>query len=243
MKGLKLTTLLFLLTSSLAAQFRMVGTGSWTSSGANEWTATVNFSSDLTGNSYLPNQITTSFRVFTGREQTYDVTAVANATFTQADLTITATGTTNNAPIGQIMVYDPDGRATLPQVPFASNGATAQMNAAVDTYNQKQAVGSNPTADNVNLNPAYDVDGDGSNETTLQAAIEANPPVTVETFNGLTTGNTVTVSATLPSNLSKVLVFRNGLIQESGIDYTISGQVITFIRRNFENGERAVVKF
>lgn len=103
--------------------------------------------------------------------------------------------------------------------------------------------GGNPTADNVALNPALDVDGDGNNETTVQQAIAANPPPTIETFGNLTSGNTVTIAATLPSNEDRVLVFRNGLIQENGTDYSISGQTITFIRRDFENGERAVVKF
>lgn len=98
-------------------------------------------------------------------------------------------------------------------------------------------------ADNVNLNPPMDVDGDGSNETTVQQAIAANPPPTIETFGNLTSGNTVTVSATLPANEDRVLVFRNGLIQMNGTDYSISGQTITFSNRSFSDGEKVSVKF
>lgn len=246
MKVFKTVIALLLFATSISAQFRMVGTGSWAPAGSGMWTATVGFSSDLTGNSYLPNQITTGFKLFTGTEQTYDISGVANPTFSSADLTITATGSTTNAPIGQVLVYDPDGRATIPQVPFASNGATGQMQAAVDTYNQRQAAGGNPSADNVNLNPNLDTDGDGNNETTAQAAfisIKQELEPVQETFDDLSSGNTVAVSAPLPSNLDKVKVYRGGLLQERDIDYTISSQTVTFTLRAFSDGERVKVVF
>lgn len=129
---------LFLCTSViLDAQFRMVGVGSWSTVDDSTYTATVNFEADLTGNSYLATQIINGYRVFTGTEQLYTISNVANATFSSAELTVIEYQGDHGAPIGQVMVFNPDGRETLPQVPFGSTGSTAQIQAAIDTYNAR----------------------------------------------------------------------------------------------------------
>ena len=124
-------------------QFRMVSNGipSWTVVNDSTYTATVNFQSDQTGFGYLANQIVDTFRLFTGTEQLYRVSAVANPTFSSADLTVIEVSnqytTTNGPPAGQVMVFNPDGRETIPQNPFGSTGSTAQIQAAIDTYNAR----------------------------------------------------------------------------------------------------------
>jgi hypothetical protein len=128
---------------SLFGQFRMVSNGApvWAQVDATTFTATVNFHSDITGSGFNPTAIVNQFRVFDGAQQLYEVINVSNATFFSADLSISAISndyvTTNSAPSGQIMVYNPEGREAIPQVPYASSGATAQLQAAVDTYNTK----------------------------------------------------------------------------------------------------------
>ena len=117
------------------------GIPSWTVIDDSTYTATVNFQSDQTGFGYLANAITDTFRLFTGTEQLYRVSAVANATFSSADLTVIEVSnqytTTNGVPAGQVMVFNPDGRETIPQNPFGSTGSTAQIQAAIDTYNAR----------------------------------------------------------------------------------------------------------
>lgn len=68
---------------------------------------------------------------------------------------------------------------------------------------------------------------------------------TEEVFTGLTTGNTVTIAGTLPSNRDGVVVSRGGLVQREGAtaDFTVSGSTLTFVARNFENGETVVIKY
>jgi hypothetical protein len=68
---------------------------------------------------------------------------------------------------------------------------------------------------------------------------------TEEVFSSLTSGNTVTISGTFPSTLDGVVVTRGGLLQRIGasFDYTISGQIVTFEARNFENGETVIIKY
>lgn len=115
--------------------FRMVGSGTWSTLNDSSYQATVNFFSDLTGEGYLANSITTSFRLFTNTGQVYRIDSVGSTTFSSAFLRIVEYGTTQNAPTGQSMVYDPNGKETVPQCPFGSTGSTAQLQAAIDTYN------------------------------------------------------------------------------------------------------------
>ncbi|WP_282782216.1 hypothetical protein [Phaeodactylibacter xiamenensis] len=138
-----LSALFLCLAVTAFGQFRMVSNGipSWTVVDDSTYTATVNFQSDQTGFGYLANAIADTFRLFTGTEQLYRVSAVANTTFSSADLTVIEVSnqytTTNGAPTGQVMVFNPDGRETIPQNPFGSTGSTAQIQAAIDTYNAR----------------------------------------------------------------------------------------------------------
>jgi len=117
------------------------GSPSWTAVTDSTYSATVNLQSDLTGQGYLANQVQVGHRVFTPTEQLYEVTAVTSTTFSSATITVVERSnqyvTTNSAPSGQVMVFDPDGREKIPDIPFGSTGATATMNAAVVTYNAR----------------------------------------------------------------------------------------------------------
>jgi len=83
----------------------------------------------------LANQITTSHRLFSPIGAVYRISNVSGATFSSATLTIVELIEATAAPTGQVMVYNPDGRETVPQNPFGSTGATAQLQAAIDTWN------------------------------------------------------------------------------------------------------------
>lgn len=139
-----LSALFLCLAFSVQAQFRMVSnnTPSWTSQNDSTYTASISFSADQTGFGYLANQIDSTFRLFTGTEQLYRVDSVWNASFSSADLRVVEISPTNGSPAGQVMVFDPDGRETLPAVPFGSTGSTAQLQAAVVSWNARQATGS-----------------------------------------------------------------------------------------------------
>jgi len=129
---------LFCLFAVLAqAQFRMVGNASWTTINDSTYSATITFQSDLTGQGYLPTQIVAGYQLFTPTEQLYRVDQVLNTTFSSAEVQVVEIGATEGAPLGQVMVFDPDNRSHIPQVPFGSTGATAQMQAAVDSYNAR----------------------------------------------------------------------------------------------------------
>lgn len=121
--------------------FRMVGNGSWTTVDDSTYTATVVFQADLTGKGYLANQITTNHRLFSPIGAVYRISNVSGATFSQATLTIVELIEATAAPTGQVMVYAPDGRETVPQNPFGSTGATAQLQAAIDTWNASLGAG------------------------------------------------------------------------------------------------------
>lgn len=155
----RLLTIIFLLaTVSGFSQFRMVGTGTWSTVNDSTYTATVNFQSDLTGQGYLATAIVDTFLLFTPTEQTYRISNVANKTFSSADLTIVETNGTNGQPVGQVCVYDPAGEGgTIPQPVFGSTGATAQLQAAVDAWNARQNKGSQTsTLDSADVSIIYD---------------------------------------------------------------------------------------
>jgi hypothetical protein len=139
MKHYILSLLFLCLAMSVQAQFRMVSnnTPSWTSQNDSTYTASISFSADQTGFGYLANQIDSTFRLFTGTEQLYRVDSVWNASFSSADLRVVEVSPTNGSPAGQVMVFDPDGRETLPAVPFGSTGSTAQLQAAVVSWNAR----------------------------------------------------------------------------------------------------------
>lgn len=81
---------------------------------------------------------------------------------------------------------------------------------------------------------------DGGNVTILVSA-----QYTEEIFSSLTSGNTVTITGVLPSNLDGVVVTRGGLVQRRGatFDFTTSGQVVIFGSRDFQHGETVIVKY
>ena len=122
---------------SLFGQFRMVGTGSWSTVNDSTYTANITFASDLTGKGYLATQIDSGFQVFTPTEGMYRIDSVWNKTFSSASLRVIEMFGTNGSPFGQIEVFNPDGKLTVPDVPFGSTGATAQLNAAVVTWNAR----------------------------------------------------------------------------------------------------------
>lgn len=116
--------------------FRMIGSATWSTVNDSTYQGTVNFFADLTGKGYLATGILVdSFRVFSNTGQVYRIDSVGTTTFSSAFLRIVEYGTTQASPTGQIMVYNPLGVETVPQCPFGSTGATAQIQAAIDTYN------------------------------------------------------------------------------------------------------------
>lgn len=61
-------------------------------------------------------------------------------------------------------------------------------------------------------------------------------------FGPLTSGNTITVSGSVPTNLSRVTVRRGGITQQAGRDYSVNGNTFTFFHRNFD-GEYVDITF
>jgi hypothetical protein len=144
--------------STLSAQFRMVGSGSWSPLTDSTHVGQINFLADLTGEGFLATGISDTMLLFTGTQQQYRVIGLANVTFSSAQLTVVEIdSTTTTGPIGQVMVYENEGRKTIPQVPFGSTGSTAQIQAAIDTWNSK----------------IDEVGGGGAGGGTLQEAIDA----------------------------------------------------------------------
>lgn len=138
MKHAILILALWLSWSSAAAQFRMIGTATWTTLTDSTYAATVTFQTDLTGMGYLATQITTGYRMITGTEQLYTVSNVgADPTFTSAVLTVKELNGDHGSPVGQVMVFNPNGKESIPQAPFGATGATAQIQAAIDSYNAR----------------------------------------------------------------------------------------------------------
>lgn len=158
------TALLLCLGFTAQAQFRLVSNGipGWSVVNDSTYTATVSFHADQTGFGYLPLAIADTFRLFTGTEQLYQVVAVENATFFSADLTVTEITNeytaTSGPPIGQVLVFDPGGRETVPQNPFGSTGSTAQLQAATDTYNARVTGTAQPPG-NLHFSGAFQGDG------------------------------------------------------------------------------------
>lgn len=121
-------------------QFRIIGTGSWTTVNDSTFSAVVTFSPDLTGNSFLPTGITDTMRVFSQRGQVYRVDTVYSKTFSNATMKIVERGGNWGKPLGQVMVYDHENREEVPNIPFGSTGSTAQFQASVDTYNSRLGI-------------------------------------------------------------------------------------------------------
>lgn len=135
------------------AQFRLAvnGSPSWSSLGGGLYQATVTFHADLTGNSYAVAGIVDTMRLFTGRGQVFEVDSVWGKTFSQATLRVEYLEGVSSAPVGQSMVYNPNGSVFIPDVPFGSTGATAQLNQAVVTYNATKAGTGSPPFDSTDI--------------------------------------------------------------------------------------------
>lgn len=128
-----------------SSPFRMVGTASWTTINPTTYQGTINFQSDLTGMGFLATQIVDSFKLITPTVQIFQIDSVGSLTFSSAFVRIVRISG-SGAPIGQVMVYNPDGKQTIPQCPFGSTGSTAQLQAAINTYNASLAVGIDSTS-------------------------------------------------------------------------------------------------
>jgi hypothetical protein len=132
---------LFLLTLGVASgqQFRLVGNPSGFPTTVNDstYTLSVTFASDQTGNGFLPTQIPTdgSYRMFFQNDRVYKITDMANVTFSAADLTLVEYFTSDGAPSGQGLAYDPQGRETVPQAPANASGASPLLNSVIATWN------------------------------------------------------------------------------------------------------------
>ncbi|MCI4650864.1 hypothetical protein [Phaeodactylibacter sp.] len=185
MKHYILSLLFLCLALSVQAQFRMASdnTPSWASVNDSTYIASVSFSADQTGFGYLANQIDTTFRLFTGTEQLYRVDSVWNAFFSSADLRVVEIGPTNGSPAGQVMVFDPDGRRTIPAVPFGSTGSTAQLQAAVVSWNAK------------NLSPSGLIQEGANNNEVIRwnSATERWEPEPVNSIEYLLESDTISV--------------------------------------------------
>lgn len=117
------------------SQFRMIGSGSWSTVNDSTFSSTVTIQSDLTANGFLPTGITDSMFIFTQTGQRYRISSAINLTFSSADLTIVESGGDWGTPVGQVMIYEDNERTAVPSIPFGATGATAKMQEAVDSYN------------------------------------------------------------------------------------------------------------
>ena len=130
-----LSLLLFPLLAS--AQFRIVGTGLFTTLNDSTYRARIDFRPDLTGNSYNPTQLDTSMLVLSQAGQLYRLDSFFSNTFSSAWIVLVEKNGNWGSPRGQIMVFQTPGRLAAPQAVYAANGATAAMQAGVDTWNAK----------------------------------------------------------------------------------------------------------
>ena len=132
-----LVLLLFVLPALTFGQFRIVGTGLFTTLNDSTYRARVEFRPDLTGNSYNGNQLDTSMLVLSQAGQLYRLDSFFAATSVSAWLVLVEEGGNWGSPRGQIMVFQTPGKYVAPQAVYAANGATAAMQAGVDTWNAK----------------------------------------------------------------------------------------------------------
>jgi hypothetical protein len=132
-----LAILLLLSPLVLSAQFRIVGTGLFTTINDSTYRAKIDFRPDLTGNSYNPTQLNDSMYVITQRGQFYRLDSFYNQTFSSAFIIVVERGGNWGAPVGQVMVFQNNKSIAAPQTVYAVNGATAAMQEGVDTWNSK----------------------------------------------------------------------------------------------------------
>lgn len=133
---------LFLAISVFGQQFRMVANmTTFPVLSGSEYTLSVSLPSDQTSNNFIPTQIPSngSYRIFFQNGNVYTVTTATNVTLFSADLLITPINGAST-PSGQGIIYDPDGRETVPFVPVNALGASPMLDAAISSYNILQSV-------------------------------------------------------------------------------------------------------
>lgn len=134
----KIVIAIFLILPFMAiGQFRIVGTGLFTTLNDSTYRALVEFRPDLTGNSYNPTQIRDTMLALSQRGQLYRIDTIFSAELSSAWITLVEKNGDWGSPSGQIMIFETPGRLAAPQTVFAANGATAAMQASVDTWNAK----------------------------------------------------------------------------------------------------------
>ncbi len=141
MKHIFLYILFFFTVLQINAQTRLVADTSnvnWVTINDSTYSASLTLFSDLTGMNYTGLDIADTFRVFTDQEQVYRISTINNQTISSIDFEIIEFGEDYGAPQGQIIIYDHINRTTVPQGPFATNGAFNRLHAAIDTWNAKQ---------------------------------------------------------------------------------------------------------
>ena len=130
-----LLALILALPLALSAQFRIVGTGLFTTIDDSTYRAKIDFRPDLTGNSYNPTQINDSMLVLSQKGQLYRLDSFYNASFSSAFIIVVEKNGNWGSPVGQIMVFQNNSSLAAPQAVYGANGATAGMQAGVDTWN------------------------------------------------------------------------------------------------------------
>ena len=120
----------------LTAQFRIVGTGLFSKINDSTYTARVDFRPDLTGNAYNPTKMKSdSMYVLSQRGQLYKLDTFWSASLSAANITVIEHNGDWGSPVGQIMVFQNNSSLAAPQTVYSANGATAPMQAMVDTWN------------------------------------------------------------------------------------------------------------
>lgn len=204
-----------------AQQFRLITniTSFPVAVNASTYTLSVSLPSDQTGNNFLPTQIASdgSYRIFFQNERIYTVVDVQNATFSNADLTIEEYGDTDGAPSGQGIVYDPQGRESIPFSPVTNAGASPVLNAAIGTYNAsiESETGASNDAIDITITDENDIINAENVEESLQEVVinqniidqrssntnlvigVSDEDVDLGTFTGVTIPDQSTVKASL----------------------------------------------
>lgn len=207
------------------AQFRLAvnGTPSWTSLGGGLYQTTVTFHADLTGNSYAVAGISDTMRIFTGRGQVFEVDSVWGKTFSQAILRVEYLEGVSSAPVGQSMVYNPNNSVFIPDIPFGSTGATAQLNQAVVTYNATKTV--SPPID------SSDIATGGIGNTDLAAAIVSWSKLAQPVKDSINAGGSGT------ANLDTIKTLQNYKYRRVEINDLAANEVPVFILTGQSNAE------
>lgn len=130
-----LLALILALPLAVSAQFRIVGTGLFTTINDSTYRAKIDFRPDLTGNSYNPTQLNDSMLVLSQKGQLYRLDSFYNASFSSAFIIVVEKNGNWGSPVGQIMVFQNNSSLAAPQAVYGANGATAGMQAGVDTWN------------------------------------------------------------------------------------------------------------